>query len=169
MLSDNEKTFVGAARRLKQIHSDEKVQSYLSDEGITWSFNLTREPWCGGQFERLIGLFKRAFYKTIGGGLLSWTELSDVNIEVKTQLSRRPLSYVKEDVQLLLLTPASFLFQRSIRLPEQEPWREDNVDLRRRAKHLKSLKKHSGNVGPESIYPPSENVITAKSAANRAL
>ena len=26
-------------------------------------FNLSRAPWWGGQFERLIGLFKRAFYK----------------------------------------------------------------------------------------------------------
>ena len=140
VFSDNGKTFVGAARWLKQIQSDEKVQSYLSDEGITWSFNLSRAPWWGGQFERLIGLFKRAFYKTIGGGLLTWTELSEVVLEVETQLNRRPLSYVEEDVQLPLLTPASFLFQRSIRLPEQETWREENVDLRRRAKYLKSCK-----------------------------
>ena len=131
---------MGAARWLKQIQSDEKVQSYLSDEGIAWSFNLSRAPWWGGQFERLIGLFKRAFYNTIGGELLSWTELSEVVIEVETQLNRRPLSYVEEDVQLPLLTPASFLFQRSIRLPKQEPWREGNFDLRIRAKYLKSCK-----------------------------
>ena len=125
--SDNGKTFVGAARWLKQIQSDEKVQYYLCDKGITWSFNFSQATWSGGQFERLIGLFKRAFYKTIGGGLLPWTELSEVVIEVETQQNRRPLSYVEEDVQLPLLTPASFLFQRSIRLPEQEPWREENV------------------------------------------
>ena len=98
VFSDNGKTFVGAARWLKQIQSDEKAQSYLSYEGIAWSFNLSRVPWWGGQFERLIDLFKRAFYKTIGGGLLSWTELSDVVIKVETQLNRRLLSYVEEDV-----------------------------------------------------------------------
>ncbi len=32
------------------------------------------------------------------------------------------------------------MFKRSIRLPEQETWREENVDLRRRAKYLKSCK-----------------------------
>ena len=32
--SDNRKTFVGAAWWLKQIQSDEKVQSYLLDKGI---------------------------------------------------------------------------------------------------------------------------------------
>lgn len=90
------------------------------------------------QFESsaMVGWPIRAFYQTNGGGLLSWTELS----EVEPQLNRRPLSYVEEDVQLPLLTPASFLFQRFIPLPEQEPWRQENVDLRRRAKHLKSCK-----------------------------
>lgn len=140
MFSDNGKSFVGAARWLKHIQSDEKVHSYLSDEGIAWSCSLSRAPWWGGQFEGPSGLFKRAFNKTIGGGLLSRTELSEVFHEVETQLTRRPLSYVEDDVQLPLLTPASFLFQRSIRLPEQEPWREENVDLRRRAKYLKSCK-----------------------------
>ena len=91
MFSENGKTFVGMARWFKQIQSDEKVQSHLSDEGIAWSFNLSQAPWWGGQFERLIGIFKRAFYKAIGGGLLSWTELSEVVIKVETQLNRRPL------------------------------------------------------------------------------
>ena len=39
-----------------------------------------------------------------------------------------------------MLTPASFLFQRANRLPELGPWREENRDLRKRAKHLKSCK-----------------------------
>ena len=35
-------------------------------------------------------LFKQAFYKTIGGGMLSWFELSDVVLEVEAQLSEPP-------------------------------------------------------------------------------
>ena len=140
IFSDNGRTFVGAAKWLKQIRSDEGLQAYLADEGINWQFNLSRAPWWGGQFERLVGLFKRAFFKTIGGGMLTWTELSEVVLEVETQLNRRPLSYVEDDVQLPILTPATFLFQRTNRLPEQEPWREGNVDLRRRARYLRSCK-----------------------------
>ena len=68
-----------------------------------------------------MGLLKRAFYKVIRGGMLSWSELCEVVLDVETQLNRRPMSYVEDDVQLPLLTPPSFLFQRSIRLPEQEP------------------------------------------------
>ena len=70
----------------------------------------------------------------------SWSELCEVVLDVETQLNRRPLSYVEGDVQLPLLTPSSFLFQRSIRLPEQEPWRKETTDLRKRAKCLRSCK-----------------------------
>ena len=140
IFSDNGQTFIGAAHWLKEIQTDEQLQAYLAEKWITWRFNLTRAPWWGGQFERLAGVFKRAFYKTIGGEMLSWTELCEVVIEVETQLNQRPLSYVEDDVQLLLLTPASFLFQKSNRLLEQELWREEDVDLHKRAKYLKTCK-----------------------------
>ena len=117
-----------------------RLQANLAEEEISWKFNLSRAPWWGGQVEGLVGLFKRAFYKTVGGGMLSWVELSEVVLEVETQLNRRPLSYVEDDVQLPVLTSASILFQRANRLPELEPWRRENRDLRKRAKHLKSCK-----------------------------
>ena len=71
---------------------------------------------------------------------MTWDELSDVILDVEVQINRRPLSYVDDDVQLPILTPSAFLFQRSNLLPEQEPWREENVDLRRREKYLRSCK-----------------------------
>ena len=82
-------------------------------------------------------------------------ELSEVVLEVKTQLNRRPLSYVEDDVQLPILTPATFLFQWANCLPEQEPWREENVDLRKRARHLRSwhaAKTCCGKAGPGSEW-----------------
>ncbi len=44
------------------------------------------------------------------------------------------------DVEMPTLTPSAFLFQRSSTLPEQQPWHEENQELRKRAKHLKSCK-----------------------------
>ena len=125
---------------LKQIRGDEQLQAYLGDEGINWQFNLSQAPWWGGQFERLIELFKRTFFKTVGGGKLTWTELSDVVLEVETQLNRRPLSYVEDDVQLPIPMPSTFVFQRTNRLPEQEPWREESTNLHKRARYLQSCK-----------------------------
>ena len=47
---------------------------------------------------------------------------------------------MSSDIQFSLLTPASFLFQRSNRLPEQETWREEPGNLRKEAKYLRSCK-----------------------------
>ena len=69
--SDNGKTFVAAAKWLKKVQRDETFHTFLCDHSIAWQFNLSRAPWWGGQFERLIGVMKGMFYKTIGQGLLS--------------------------------------------------------------------------------------------------
>ena len=56
--SDNGNTFVAAAKWLKQVEKDEKFQDWIARQGIKWQFNLSRAPWWGGQFERLVGLLK---------------------------------------------------------------------------------------------------------------
>ena len=81
--SDNGKTFVGAEKWLKQVMRDEKTQNYLPHENIKWQFNLSRAALWGGQFECLIGLVKTALNKTIGYGMLTWTELCEVVLDVE--------------------------------------------------------------------------------------
>ena len=48
ILSDNEMTFVGATKLMKEIQKDKQMQGYLASEKITWRFNLSRAPWWGG-------------------------------------------------------------------------------------------------------------------------
>ncbi len=48
-----------------------------SDRRNTMAINLSRAPWWGGQFERIIGLMKQSMYKTIGNGFLSLEELRE--------------------------------------------------------------------------------------------
>ena len=43
--SDNGRTFVGAARWLKTVMADEKMQDFLACQEIKWLFNLSRAPW----------------------------------------------------------------------------------------------------------------------------
>ena len=69
---------------------DEKTQNYLPHENIKWQFNLSRAAFWGGQFERLIGLVKTALNKTIGCGMLTWTELCEVVLDVEIALNIRP-------------------------------------------------------------------------------
>ncbi|XP_068758061.1 uncharacterized protein [Montipora capricornis] len=79
-------------------------------------------------------------FKVIERATLSWDELSEVLLDVEIQVNRRPLSYVEDDLELPILTPASFLFQRSPQLPEEPAWQIKDKDLRKRVKFLKSCK-----------------------------
>ena len=75
-------------------------------------------------------------FKAIGGGYLYWEELCEVLLDVEIQINRRPLAYNEMPV----LTPALFLHQRTSQLPEEEPWRIEERDLKRRAKYLLEYK-----------------------------
>lgn len=132
--SDNGGTFIKASKWLEQLRKDERVRGLVEKHEITWKFNLSRAPWWGGQFERLIAVVKSAMYKVIGGGVLTWNELSEVLLDIEIQINRRPLSYVESDVELPILNPATFLYQRSNQLPEEESWRIEEKDLRKRVK-----------------------------------
>ena len=138
--SDNGSTFVGAARWLRKAMCDEKFNKFLTENGIVWQFNLSRAPWWGGQFERMVGLVKNALNKTIGCGFLSWEELEEVLLDTEIALNNRPLSYVEDDVALPTLTPNLMMFPNSNILPDLAPHHIDDADLRRRAKHLRKCK-----------------------------
>ena len=64
--SDNGKSFVGAAKWISKVMRDEKFHDLLADQQMKWKFKLSRAPWWGGQFERMIGLVKSALNKTVG-------------------------------------------------------------------------------------------------------
>ena len=57
--SDYVKTFQAGAKWLNRINKDEKFHNFLSNESVTWKFNLSKAPWWDGQFERLIGPTKQ--------------------------------------------------------------------------------------------------------------
>ena len=82
--------------------------------------NLSRAPGGGGQFERLIGLFKRAFYNSIGNGTLKWSELEEVVLDVEVAINNCLLSYL-EDIQAPVLTPNSMLQIN----PSYQSWRRN--------------------------------------------
>ena len=134
--SDNGSTFKAAADWMSKVMKDEKFQNQLTQNDIAWRFNLSRAPWWGGQFERLIGVFKCAFRKAVGNGTLSWRELSDVVLDVEIAVNSRPLSYQEEDVEMPLLTPSSMLHLRPNHLPELSVHHLPERDLRKRAKYL---------------------------------
>ena len=83
---------------------------------------------------------KGIFYKTVGSGLLTWDELTEVLLDVEIAMNNRPLNYMEEDVQLPTLTPNSMLFITPNYLPELKAYHEEDLSLRKRSKFLKRTK-----------------------------
>ena len=119
--SDNAKTFVAAAKWVKNVMKDEKLQHWLARNDIKWQFNLSRAPWWGGQYERMVGLVKQAFYKKVGNENLKWSELEEIIIDIETTINSRPLCYVEDDIEFPLLTPNIMLFGKPNVIPQQDP------------------------------------------------
>ena len=78
-----------------------------------------------------------------GSGLLSWDDLCEVVLDIEVSLNHRPLSYVEDDPQFPTLTPSCLLFLNANILPELEPYRLEDRDLRKRAKFLKATKERN--------------------------
>ncbi len=127
--SDNGSNFKAASTWLKKVEKDERLNSNLADLSSRWIFNLSCAPSWGGQFEHLIGLFKRVLYKTIRSGSLKSEELEEVVIDVKTALKRLPV-----------LIPYSMVFLNNNNVPELDPHCIEEVDLRRIVRFLKQCK-----------------------------
>ncbi|XP_046841867.1 uncharacterized protein LOC124435981 [Xenia sp. Carnegie-2017] len=137
---DNAKTFQAAAALLKRAKQDEGFPSELSKHSIKGRFHLSRAPCWGGQFERLIGLFKSSFYKVVGKGLLKFDELTEVVLDVEICMNNRPLSCVTDVVELPVIRPSSFVLQQTNVIPEVEKHHIKDGELRKRGKYLYKIK-----------------------------
>ena len=123
--SDNFSSFVAAAKRFKKITREEQMYDFLAKHKIKWQFNLNRAPWWGGQFERLIGLMKQTLYRTMGKLKPKLNEFKSLLVEVETVLNNRPLGYVEDDVQSVILTPNVMMFDTPIHIPREEEIDDD--------------------------------------------
>ncbi len=75
IISDNAAQFKAAGATIESvwtrvIHSED-VQTQISTRGIKWNFIVELAPWMGGFYERLVGVVKRSFRKTVGRRLLT--------------------------------------------------------------------------------------------------
>ena len=131
--SDNAKTFVEASKWIGKINRDEKMQDYLIKQKIKWKFNLSRAPWWGGQFERMVGLVKQSLFKATGRA-----NLTLLGIEIV--LNNRLLIYIEDDIQKPVLTSNTLLYGRPIMIPE-ERLDEDNPVIKRSQRYINKCKK----------------------------
>ena len=120
MVSDNAKTFEATSEWLKTLRTDQDINNYITGQNITWRFNLSRAPWWGGFFERLIGIMKRALSKSIGRGFLKFHELENVLYDIENFMNNRPLTYQGEDFERPALTPNTFLRENGTTILEED-------------------------------------------------
>ena len=81
------------------------MQEFLVTEQVKRNFNLSRAPWWGGQFERMVGLVKQCLYKATGRATLTKKELEEVILDTEINLNKQPLMYIDDNIQFLVLTP----------------------------------------------------------------
>ena len=119
MVSDNGKTFVATGKWLKKLKPDEQLTNFLASQSIKWKFNLSRAPWRGDIFERLIGTMKKSLSKVVGKGLLTYSELEEVLLGVECSMNNRPLCY-QEGIDSEVLTPNILLRGKPAILLEED-------------------------------------------------
>ena len=141
IVSDNAKTFEATSEWLKTLKTDHDLNNNMTRENITWRFNLSRAPWWGGFFERLIGIMKRALSKSIGKGFLKFHELEYVLYDVENFMNNRPLTYQGEDFEKPALTPNTFLRDtETVTLEEDLDRINEDTNLSKRLTHIQKCK-----------------------------
>lgn len=63
IISDNAQGFKTTAGWIRKIRKSETLQDFLAKQSIHW---LSKSPWWGGLYERLIKDVKKTLYKTVG-------------------------------------------------------------------------------------------------------
>ena len=122
---------------------NENLANYLATQAIRWRFNLSRAPWWGGLFERLIGIMKKSLSKTIGKGMLNFYELEEVLLDVECSMNNRPLCYQGDQFDNQVLTPNVLTRGKPAILLEEDIELITKEDCAiRRIKFVKTCKEH---------------------------
>ena len=141
IISDNAQVFKATASWIKEIRRSEQLQDYLAKQEIRWQFNLSKSPWWGGMYERLLKDVKKTLYKTLGRTHLTFEQLEAVIVDIEKHLNNRPLTYVESgEGEDRVLTPNTIMWgQNSYTLEDDET----EEDLEKISKRLNKAKQHA--------------------------
>ncbi len=151
--SDNGTNFTGAAREIKELYqflqtqsTQDEVNHYLSDKGVTWKFIPQRAPHFGGIWEAAVKSTKTHLRRVLGEVKLTYEELSTLLAQIESCLNSRPLaSLVNDDDGIEALTPGHFIIGKPLTaLPETTP-SSRSISLLKRWQLCKSLLRHFWN------------------------
>ena len=133
------KTFVSTSKWVQKINKDVEFRDFLASEKTKWKFNLSRAPWWGGQFERMIGLFKQMLYKAMENADLTMVEMQDVMLDIEINMNNQSLTYLENDIEQPIFTPTFLLHGKIINAPDIQ-LEEDNPDIRKWQQYINRCK-----------------------------
>ncbi|XP_068759744.1 uncharacterized protein [Montipora capricornis] len=123
IVSDNAAVFKTTATWIRMIRKSEALQDFLAQQQIMWQFSLSRSPWWGGLYERLIKEVKRTLYKTMGRTHLEYAQVEAVVMDIERHLNNRPLTYMESEAgEEQVLTPNAIMWR-------QEAYTIEDVEL----------------------------------------
>nr|CAD2177242.1 unnamed protein product [Meloidogyne enterolobii] len=131
VISDNAPSFILADKTIDFLINEPSNE--LAKKGIDWTFIPAYSPWAGGMYERLIGITKQLFQRTLGKEILHFDDLITFTAKVEATLNLRPISNVSDEKDgFLPLRPADLLIPKielnlpTDRLLEEIPFRPDS-------------------------------------------
>ena len=142
--SDNAKIFEKTSKWIKKFYKDERMQELLVMEQVKWKFTLSRAPWWGGQFERMVELVKQCLYRATGKAKPTKQELEEVILDTEINLNNRPLMYIDDDIQFPVLTPNILIHGQPITIPEKQ-FDDDDEVMKKRQHYIKRCKDAAWN------------------------
>ena len=83
IISDNGEAFKATAEWIKKLRKSESLLDFLARQEIKWTFNLSKSPWRGAIYERIIKDIKTTLHKTLGFSHLSFEQLESIIIDIE--------------------------------------------------------------------------------------
>ena len=144
IISDNASVFKATASWIKKIRKSERLQDHLAREDIRWQFNLSRSPWRGGMYKKVIKDVKKTLYKTLCRTTLSFEQLKTVIVDLERQMNNRPLTHLEsEGGEEQVLTPNVLMWGQNAHEIEETETEEDGDEVSKLHKRLKEVKQHA--------------------------
>ena len=147
IVSDNAKTFKRADKSLQDLFKNKEVKQFLILKRIRWQNILSKVPWHGRIYERLMKSVKRCLKKVLRSSKVTLDELYTLVVEVEGTLNNCPLIYLSAEEFDTALTPSHLICGRrleqlpDLNVPDGNEELNPNI-LNKRQKYLSSLLRH---------------------------
>ena len=139
LFSDNGTNFVGAARELRSLFTQEtstltmEIAKCLANNGTTWHFIPPHAPHFGGLWEAGIKSTKHHLRRVIGTATLTFEEISTLLYQIEACLNSRPLSQIGTNSQdPTPLTPGHFLIGEPLLLVPENNYETSSISSLKR-------------------------------------